>query len=265
MSRQSGLQSLRQVYGDGNVRVREFEARIASLQAQLAKMIGPSSPPAADGMRDASMNTSADDQNELYPPLRQLPGLAVSYTDLYRRVQVQEAVFQLLTQQYETARIEEAKDTPAVMVIDPPALPEKKSFPPTLAFKPDADFSFVCRDIVPDSCAPLLVAMAPADPRKGVRTRNPSGSAPQDSFCVQVQTECRMRKHLTNAGYGVLDYVSYTAGDAARGARRSAQARCRGVRLVDDCGRRDRAGGIIAPASATPPSSESLTCGESVT
>ncbi len=49
MVEQSGLQSLRQIYGDGNVRVRESEARIASLQAQLAKMTGSSAPlPAAD-------------------------------------------------------------------------------------------------------------------------------------------------------------------------------------------------------------------------
>ncbi|MGD0155669.1 MAG: Wzz/FepE/Etk N-terminal domain-containing protein [Terracidiphilus sp.] len=163
---QSGLQSLRQVYGDGNVRVRESEARIASLQAQLAKMIGPSSPPAADGMRDASMNTSADDQNKLYPPLRQLPGLAVSYTDLYRRVQVQEAVFQLLTQQYETARIEEAKDTPAVMVIDPPALPEKKSFPPRLLLALVLTFlSFAATSFL-ILARHYWSAIAPADPRK---------------------------------------------------------------------------------------------------
>jgi uncharacterized protein involved in exopolysaccharide biosynthesis len=56
----------------------------------------------------------------------------VSYTDLYRRVKVQETVFELLTQQYEMARIEEAKDVPAVSVIDPPGLAEKKSFPPRL-------------------------------------------------------------------------------------------------------------------------------------
>jgi uncharacterized protein involved in exopolysaccharide biosynthesis len=45
---------------------------------------------------------------------------------------VQEAVFQLLTQQYETARIEEAKDVPPVNVIDLPGIAEKKSFPPRL-------------------------------------------------------------------------------------------------------------------------------------
>jgi uncharacterized protein involved in exopolysaccharide biosynthesis len=125
----SGLQSLRQIYGDGNVRVRESEARIASLNAQLAKMTGSSAP--AGALQDVN---SADEGNkaELYPPLRQLPRLAVPYTDLYRRVQVQEAVYQLLTQQFETARIEEAKDVPTVSVIDAPGIAEKKSFPPRL-------------------------------------------------------------------------------------------------------------------------------------
>jgi uncharacterized protein involved in exopolysaccharide biosynthesis len=133
MVEQSGLQSLRQIYGDGNVRVRESEARIASLQAQLKKMTGSSEPASTDDAEIGGLSSDPKTINAaLYPPLRQLPKLAVPYADLYRSVQVQEAVFQLLTQQYETARIEEAKDVPAVSVIDPPALPEKKSFPPRL-------------------------------------------------------------------------------------------------------------------------------------
>ena len=136
---QSGLQSLRQIYGDGNVRVRESEARIASLQAQLNKMAGTPGPdasasPNTSASPDASANSTANTSGagasqELYPPLRQLPRLAVPFADLYRRVQVQEAVFELLTQQYETARIEEAKDIPAVSVIDAPGIAEKKSSP----------------------------------------------------------------------------------------------------------------------------------------
>ena len=125
---QSGLQSLRQLYGDGNVRVRETEARIASLQGELRKMAGTSTPVIASN----SDTDSGDDKRELYPPLRQLPRLAVPYADLYRRVRVQETVFELLTQQYEMARIQEAKDVPVVSVIDSPGVPEKKSFPPRL-------------------------------------------------------------------------------------------------------------------------------------
>src|SRR5262249_51864948 len=62
--------------------------------------------------------------------LKQVPRLAVPYANLYREVQVQEAVNNLLTQQYEIARIQEAKDVPVVNVIDAPGIPEKKSFPP---------------------------------------------------------------------------------------------------------------------------------------
>ena len=126
---QSGLESLRQIYGDGNVRVRETEARIASLQRELEKMTGSSAPLVSEAAGEGSAASGADDKGELYPPLRQLPRLAVPYADLYRRVRVQEAVYELLTQQYEMARIEEAKDVPVVSVIDPPGVPEKKSFP----------------------------------------------------------------------------------------------------------------------------------------
>jgi capsule polysaccharide export protein KpsE/RkpR len=117
---QAELGSLRQIYGDSNVRVRETEARVATLKRELEHMAGSSSPAATDA------------GNELSPQLRQLPRLAVPYADLYRKVRTQEAVFDLLTQQYELARIEEAKDIPIVSVIDAPGVPEKKSFPPRL-------------------------------------------------------------------------------------------------------------------------------------
>lgn len=133
MLEQSGLQSLLQIYGDGNVRVRETEARIASLRGELTKMTGSSAPLTADAIHNDDVNSGGvNDKGELYPPLRQLPRLAVPYADLYRRVKVQEAMFELLTQQYEMARIEEAKDVPVVSVIDSPGIPEKKSFPPRL-------------------------------------------------------------------------------------------------------------------------------------
>jgi capsule polysaccharide export protein KpsE/RkpR len=148
---QSGLESLRQIYGDGNVRVHETEARIASLKGELAKMTGSSAPLTAEGVHDAA-GTDLDDgdrKGELYPPLRQLPRLAVPYADLYRSVRVQETLFDLLTQQYEMARIEEAKDVPAVSVIDAPGIPEKKSFPPRLLLTLLLTcFSFTCASVL---------------------------------------------------------------------------------------------------------------------
>jgi capsule polysaccharide export protein KpsE/RkpR len=129
----ANLDSLRQMYGDGNVRVRATQARIGALRNQLAKISGSSAPlPAGETTAGSDAHSVGSDGSALYPPLRQLPRLAVPYADLYRQVQVQETVFELLTQQYELARIQEAKDVPVVSVIDLPGIPEKKSFPPRL-------------------------------------------------------------------------------------------------------------------------------------
>jgi uncharacterized protein involved in exopolysaccharide biosynthesis len=159
---QSGLNALRQIYGDGNVRVRETEARISSLQHELGKMSG-SSDPLAPGI--ASGSTGIGD-TQLYPPLRQLPRLAVPYADLYRHVKVQETVYELLTQQYEMAHIEEAKDVPVVSVIDPPGIPEKKSSPPRLLLA----FCLTAVSFVVASAALLMAdhwrKIDPRDPRK---------------------------------------------------------------------------------------------------
>lgn len=120
ISAQSELKGLLQAYGDENVRVRGARARIAELQRQIGKFSG-------------SGNVSADSSaTELYPPLKKLPSLGARWADLYRTTKVQETVFELLTQQYELAKIEEAKEIPTVQVIDPANYPERKSWPPRL-------------------------------------------------------------------------------------------------------------------------------------
>lgn len=131
---QTELDSLLQIYGDENVRVRAARARIAGLKSQLAQLAGTSDPLQPDG------NMSAENSDQLnrtaieYPPLRQIPRLAVPYANIYRHLRVQEAVYEMLTQQYELARIQEAKDVPVIRVIDAPGIPEKKSFPPRALF-----------------------------------------------------------------------------------------------------------------------------------
>ncbi len=51
------------------------------------------------------------------------------WTDLYRRAKIQETVFELLTQQFEMAKIQEAKEIPTVKTLDAAAVPEKKVSP----------------------------------------------------------------------------------------------------------------------------------------
>ncbi|WP_052200426.1 lipopolysaccharide biosynthesis protein [Terriglobus sp. TAA 43] len=119
---ESNISSMRQIYGDGNIRLRAAEARASALRAQLKRIEG-SSAPLADISTDSISDTPA-------PSLRQLPRLAVPFADRYRDVQIQEKLFELLTEQFEMARISEAKDVPVLKVIDSPAVAEKKSFPP---------------------------------------------------------------------------------------------------------------------------------------
>jgi|SRR5579862_1332026 len=120
---QTELESLKQIYADGNVRVRSTQARVNELRRQLQNNLG-----------SKSGDTAAKGQegDSLYPTIRQLPVLGVSYADLYRTTKVQEAIFQTLTQEYELAKVQEAKETPSVKVLDSPDIPGKKSFPPRL-------------------------------------------------------------------------------------------------------------------------------------
>jgi capsule polysaccharide export protein KpsE/RkpR len=118
---QSELEGLRQIYTDNNIRVRAVRARIAELQDKLQQM--------GDGDLSQPASTSTA---SLYPSIRKLPLLGVTYAELYRTNKIQETVFELLTQQCELAKVQEAKETPSVKVLDAPKVPEKKSFPPRL-------------------------------------------------------------------------------------------------------------------------------------
>lgn len=120
---QTELEGLRQIFTDNNIRVRETQARIDEIQRQIQKLGGNS---AGSKVESKATPSSAD---SLYPSIRELPILGVTYADLYRQMKVQEAVFEALTQEYELAKVEEAKETPSVKVLDPANVPEKKSSP----------------------------------------------------------------------------------------------------------------------------------------
>jgi hypothetical protein len=117
---ESELDSLRQIYGDQNVRVRAAGARNAILQRELKR---------ANGQDSTDSDAKENDAIHPYPALRQLPHLGVRWANLYRNVRIHETVFDLLSEEYETARIEEVKSIPTVSVIDVPGLPETKSGP----------------------------------------------------------------------------------------------------------------------------------------
>jgi capsule polysaccharide export protein KpsE/RkpR len=134
---QSQLEGLEQIYTPNNVRVRSLKARVSELKDQLSHMSGTSTPPGTGPGADSSAS-------DLYPPIRQLPLVGVEWANLYREAKMQDTIFELLTQQYEFAKIEEAKEIPTVKILDRANVPERKSFPPrTVIVIVGTLFSFV--------------------------------------------------------------------------------------------------------------------------
>jgi capsule polysaccharide export protein KpsE/RkpR len=118
---ESQRRALEAIYTPNNGRVRAVEAQAAELRKQLEKLGGK-----------AAGQESGDTANSdsIYPSLRKFPLLGVKYEDLYRRAKVEEMVFETLTQEFEIAKVQEAKETPTVKMLDEANVPERRSFPP---------------------------------------------------------------------------------------------------------------------------------------
>ncbi len=117
---QSELEGFEQIYTDNNIRIRTLRAKIAGLKQQIEAMSG---------------NKAASDSSEPglagdFPSIRKLPLVGVQWANLYREAKIQETVYELLTQEYEFAKVQEAKEIPTVNLLDAPLVPERKSFPP---------------------------------------------------------------------------------------------------------------------------------------
>jgi len=109
------LEALKQTYTDENIRVKSAQAHINELERELSKINSGRGPVAG-----------APDSSNPYPSVKSLPLLGVKWADLYRNTKIRETVVELLTQQYEMARIQEAKEIPTVKVLDPASTPERK-------------------------------------------------------------------------------------------------------------------------------------------
>lgn len=132
---ESQLQGLSAIYAPDNVRVKELQARITSLRGKMKNLEGTSGEESRD----------PEESDQPYPSLRQLPFLGATYVDLYRTAKIEETIFEILSKQYEIAKLNEAEAIPEVKVLDPPDYPEKKTFPPrTLIVILGTFFASIC-------------------------------------------------------------------------------------------------------------------------
>jgi len=120
---ESEYEGLRQIYTDSNVRVRSVKARIDELKHELEKL---------GGKNETAAGVSGQPDDSMYPSIRKLPLLGVTFADLYRRTKIQEAVLETLTKEYELAKVQEVKEVPTVKILDVANIPDKKSFPPRM-------------------------------------------------------------------------------------------------------------------------------------
>jgi len=113
--REVALQSLKSAATDRNPEVVRQGTELSALRAQLAKL---------------EANAGKSRPGDLAIPASQVPQAGLEYTRALRELKYHETLFELLSKQYEVARIDEAKDAPILQVVDTAIPPERKSWPP---------------------------------------------------------------------------------------------------------------------------------------
>jgi tyrosine-protein kinase Etk/Wzc len=110
--REVQLAALRQSATDENPEVIRLRSEIGDLQGQLSRL--------QKGNGNGSTASI---------PTSKVPAIQLEYVRKEREVKYHEALFEMLSKQYEAARLDEARDAPIVQVLDPASYPDTKSSP----------------------------------------------------------------------------------------------------------------------------------------
>lgn len=107
------LSAMRAYATEQNPDYRQLREVVYGLRAQLAKV---------------ESNTSAA-KGSIFVPTGKVPEVGLEYIRKLRDVKYQETLFELLSKQFEMAKIDEAKDSAIIQVVDKALPPDKKSKP----------------------------------------------------------------------------------------------------------------------------------------
>jgi uncharacterized protein involved in exopolysaccharide biosynthesis len=117
MEREVELQTLLSYATPNNPQAEILRAQVNELNERLREL------------EDGKEGASNPHQKDIFIPVARMPDIGLRYAQLLRYAKVQEALYELLTQQYELARIQESKDTPTVQVLDSAIAPQRRSRP----------------------------------------------------------------------------------------------------------------------------------------
>jgi uncharacterized protein involved in exopolysaccharide biosynthesis len=111
-AREVELAALSEAGTDQNAGIIRLKSEIENLQGQLARL----------------QNGSGRSSSAAIPTSK-VPELQLEYVRKEREVKYHEALFDMLSRQYEAARLDEARDAPVLQVLDPASYPDTKSSP----------------------------------------------------------------------------------------------------------------------------------------
>jgi uncharacterized protein involved in exopolysaccharide biosynthesis len=108
------LQALKSTLYSGHPEIKKKEIELRELRKKLEEM---------------KVGAPQRDSLAIFPVFSEAPELGIKYLQLRRELEVQNKIFEFLTQQYEQAKIQEARDTPTVQVLDAAIPPLKRDKP----------------------------------------------------------------------------------------------------------------------------------------
>jgi tyrosine-protein kinase Etk/Wzc len=123
------LEGMRTYATENNPAIIHQKARAEELKRQLSQM------QYGKGLELPNEKPNGNAQNtheEFHVAVSKMPEMGIELARLTREFKVQEAMFALLTQQFEQAKIQEARDTPTVQPLDTAYPPTNKAKPRTI-------------------------------------------------------------------------------------------------------------------------------------
>lgn len=116
-ARQVELAALRTSATEQNPEVVTLQSQITGLQAQLEDF-------------EKGHPGSAALAGNVLTPTSKVPQASLEYLRQMRNVRYRETLFELMSRQYEMARVDEAKQGQVIQVVDPAQVPDRRSWPP---------------------------------------------------------------------------------------------------------------------------------------
>jgi tyrosine-protein kinase Etk/Wzc len=111
VSAQAQLSGVSANLSSGSAAYREIAASVGLLESTMASRLGQG------------------DSLSIFPGYAELPSMIRRYETLFLEVEMRTGVVLMLRQQLEMLRIQEARDSPTLEVVEPPTVPKLRSFP----------------------------------------------------------------------------------------------------------------------------------------